>query len=138
MNRSVDNYRAMRVTSRFLWIESWITQKPEMAGRGLLRDARGGSRNVFTVGNGHHLGATPGTWEEPGDRYLARVPGPGGRRVASAGSGQPASQRGEAGQGPSISYMEGPCLILTGRNISAGTTTTPATAGKRYRDGPRS
>jgi hypothetical protein len=61
-------------------------------------------------GNGHHLGAAPGTWEEPGDRSLARVPGPGGRRGVGK-TGQLVSQRGEAGQGPSISYMEGPCLI---------------------------
>jgi len=38
-------------------------------------------------GNGHHLGATPGTWEEPGDRFLVRVPGPGGRRVVPARPG---------------------------------------------------
>jgi hypothetical protein len=74
-------------------------------------------------GNGHHPGATPGTWEEPGDRSLARVPGPGGRRVAPGKAGQLASQRGEAGQGPSISYVEGPCLILAGRAVFAGTAT---------------
>jgi hypothetical protein len=71
----------------------------------------------------------PGTWEEPGDRPLARVPGTGGRRAAPAS--QPASWpawRGEAGQGPSISYMEGPCLILPGRNVFARAG-TPATAG---------
>ena len=38
-------------------------------------------------GNGHHLRATPGTCEEPGDRFVARVPGPGGRRAAPAGPG---------------------------------------------------
>jgi hypothetical protein len=72
-------------------------------------------------------GATPGTWEEPGDRPLARVPGPGGRRAASAKTSQLASRCGEAGQGPSISYMEGPCLILPGRNVfaRAGTPATP-------------
>ena len=39
-----------------------------MAGRRPLRGVRGGSNNAFTVGNGHHLGLAPGTWEEPGDR----------------------------------------------------------------------
>ncbi len=70
----------------------------------------------------------PGTWEEPGDQPLARVPGTGGRRAAR---GKPASWPtwcGEAGQGPSISYMEGPCLILPAGDVftRAG---TPAPAG---------
>jgi len=60
-------------------------------------------------GNGHHLGATPGTWEEPGDRSLARVPGPVRAARGVGKAGQLASRCGEAGQGPSISYMEGPC-----------------------------
>jgi hypothetical protein len=77
-----------------------------MAGGRVLR----GGNNAFTAGNGHYPGATPGTREEPGDRPLARVPGPGGRRAAK--TRQLASRRGEAGHGPSISYMEGPCLIL--------------------------
>jgi hypothetical protein len=68
------------------------------------------------LGNGHHLGATPGTWEEPGDRSLARVPGPGRAARGAGQAGQLTSRCGEAGQGPSISYMEGPCLILPGKN----------------------
>ncbi len=99
-----------------------------MAGRRALRGARGGSRNAFTVGNGYHPGATPGTREEPGDRPLARVPGPGGRRAAPAKPASWPAGRGEAGQGPSISYMEGPCLILPGRNVIARAG-TPASAG---------
>jgi hypothetical protein len=63
-------------------------------------------------GNGHHLGATPGTWEEPGNWSLARAPGPGGRHAGAGQAGRLARRCGEAGQGPSISYMEGPCLIL--------------------------
>jgi hypothetical protein len=63
---------------------------------------------------GTTLGATPGPWEEPGNRSLARVSGTGGRRAASAKPGSWRAGRGEAGQGPSISYMEGPCLILPG------------------------
>jgi hypothetical protein len=57
-------------------------------------------------------GCPPRTWEQPGDRSLARVSGTGGRRAASARPGNWPAWRGEAGQGPSISYMEGPCLIL--------------------------
>jgi hypothetical protein len=69
-----------------------------MAGRRVLRGACGGSNNAFTAGNGHYPGATPGTREEPGDRPLARVPGPGGRRAARGedqATGQPA-RRGRA------------------------------------------
>jgi hypothetical protein len=90
-----------------------------MAGRRPLRGARAGSNNVFTVGNGHHLGLAPGTWEEPGDRSPRAGTWP---RRAARGVGRPASWpawRGEAGQGPSISYMEGPCLILPGRSVCA-------------------
>ena len=82
-------------------------------------------------GNGHRPGATPGTWEEPGDRPLARVPGPGRRRAASAQTSQLASRCGVAGQGPSISYMEGPCLILPGRNAIPSTSTGAGTARRR-------
>jgi hypothetical protein len=34
---------------------------------------------LAVVGNGHHPGATPGTWEELGNRHFARVFGPDGR-----------------------------------------------------------
>jgi hypothetical protein len=61
---------------------------------------------------GTTLRVTSGTWEEPGDRPLARVPGTGGRPAASARPGNWSAWRGEARQGPSISYMEGPFLIL--------------------------
>jgi hypothetical protein len=76
----------------------------------------------------------PGNVGGAGRPALARVPGPGGRRAASAKTRQLASRCGEAGQGPSISYMEGPCLILPGRNVfarvgnagNAGNTGMPA------------
>jgi hypothetical protein len=94
-----------------------------MAGRGLLRAARLDGRKVFTVRKRAPPGGSPGNVAGVG----RPVPGTGTwpRRAArSVGqAGQLASQRGEAGQGPSISYMEGPCLILTGRNVFAGTAT---------------
>ena len=51
-------------------------------------------------------------------------------RRAARGAGEASwrAWRGEAGQGPSISYMEGPCLILPGRNVFARAG-TPAGAG---------
>jgi len=52
----------------------------------------------------------------PSRGYLA--PAGGARR--SAKTRQLASRGGEAGHGPSISYMEGPCLILPGRNVLPG------------------
>jgi len=61
----------------------------------------------------------------PRERGRSRETGPRAGiwpRRAARGAGQArqlASGRGEAGQGPSISYMEGPCLILPGRNVFA-------------------
>ena len=75
-----------------------------------MRGAREGHINISPLGNGHHPGATPGTWEELGDRSLARYLAPAGgawRRHSQA----TASRRGEAGQGPCISYMQGPCVL---------------------------
>jgi hypothetical protein len=94
-----------------------------MAGRGLLRGARGGGRNVFTVRKRAPPGGDPGNVRGAG-RPVPRA-GTWPRRVArgAGNAGQLASQRGEAGQGPSISYMEGPCLILAGRNVFAGAAT---------------
>ena len=70
----------------------------------------------------------------PRERGRSRETGPRAGtwpRRAARGAGQArqlASRRGEAGPGPSISYMEGPCLILPGRNVFARAG-TPATAG---------
>ena len=63
-------------------------------------------------GNGHHLGGDPGNVGGAG-RPAPRA-GTWPRRAArGAGKArQLASRRGEARHGPSISYMEGPCLIL--------------------------
>lgn len=78
----------------------WMLEKPEIIGCRLLRGVRGGSKNALTVGNGHHLGATLGTWEEPGNRSPARMPGTGGgaRRQQSQATGR--TWRGDAWQGP--------------------------------------
>ena len=59
-------------------------------------------------------------------------------RRAARGVGkarQLTSRCGEAGQGPSISYMEGPCLILPGRNALPATGT--GTVGNRRNAQPR-
>ena len=79
-------------------------------------------------------GATPRTWEEPGDRSLARVPDPGGRRAVPAKPGNRLAWRGEAGQGPSISYMEGPCLILPWQEGLLAGTGTPGARQDASRD----
>ena len=75
----------------------------------------------------------------PRERGRSRETGPRAgtwpRRAArgAAKTRQLASRRGEAGQGPSISYMEGPCLILPGRNVfaRAGTPATPECQPRR-------
>ncbi len=97
-----------------------------MIDRGALRGVRGGCRNAFTVGNGHHPG-------RPGSVGGAGRPAPRAgtwHRRAARGAGKPASWPtwcGEAGQGPSLSNMEGPCLILPAGNVSTRAG-TPATA----------
>jgi hypothetical protein len=121
----------MRITARFPWILLWIAKILKMAGRRLLRGDCPGSRNVLTV----RKRASPG-----GD---LRNVGGAGRPVPRTGAwprraargagkaGRLASRCGEAGQGPSISYMEGPCLILPGRNAITGTSTGAGTARRR-------
>jgi hypothetical protein len=113
-------------------VDSFVdSEKPEMADRRLLRGGCTGSRNVLTV----RKRASPG-----GDlRNVAGAGRPVPRagawpRRAARGAGkarQLASRCGEAGQGPSISYMEGPCLILPGRNAITGTSTGAGTARRR-------
>jgi hypothetical protein len=94
-----------------------------MTGPRLLRGARSGSRNVLTVRKRASPGGDPGNVGGAG-RPVPRT-GAWPRRVARGASKarQLASRCGEAGQGPSISYMEGPCLILPGRNDLASTAT---------------
>ena len=61
----------------------------------------------------------------PRERGRSRETGPSRGYLAPAGGARrrrrPASRCGEAGQGSSISYMEGPCLILSGRNAITST-----------------
>ena len=70
------------------------------------------------------------------ERGRSRETGPSREYLAPAGGAaktrQLASRRGEAGHGPSISYMEGPCLILPGRNVLPGPA-PPETAECRPR-----
>src|SRR5260370_27304491 len=83
----------------------WIAKKLEMNNRGTLRGIREGSRNAFTAGNGHHLGATPGrgwSWETGASRGCLALAGGsphrGRRATGRRGAGRP-------GGGPSISYL---------------------------------
>ena len=100
-----------------------------------MRGVRGGSRNAFTVGNGHHLGATPGTWEEPGDRSLARVPGTGGG--ARHRQGQATDRPGAArpGKAPPSHTWRGLSLFCPA-GTSCARTGTPATCRNASRDDP--
>src|SRR5271165_2478140 len=118
----------MRITACFLWSLPWITEKQEMAGRRVLRGARGDSRNAFTAGNGHHPGATPGTREEPGDRPLARVPGPGARRAAR-GEDQATGLPARRGRARPLHLIHGGALPDSARQERLARADTPATAG---------
>jgi len=53
------------------------------------------------------LGETPGTREEPGNRNLVRVHGPGGRQAEPGGPGNWSPWHGRPCKAPSIPYMEG-------------------------------
>ena len=90
--------------------EMWTPKKPEMNSRRTLRASCRGSKNAFTVGNGHHPEVTPETREAPGNRWFARMRGPGGRSRVPDGR-----LAGQVGPGPgevlSISYMEGTFVV---------------------------
>jgi hypothetical protein len=90
----------------------WKEKKSEMHCHDVLRVICGGSRNTFTVGNGHHPGVTPGTWEEPGNRCLVRMLGTGGWS-AVPGKSQVTGRVwcGVAGQGP-LRLIHGGDLVL--------------------------
>jgi hypothetical protein len=67
-----------------------------MNSRRLLHDHREGSRNAFTVGNGHHPGATPGqaNSRETGGSRGRLVPA-GGARSREAGQLAELARRGQ-------------------------------------------
>jgi len=66
-------------------------------------------------GNGHHPGVTPGTREEPGDRFLAPVPGPGERRAVSARPGNWPAGAARPGEAPASHTCGGlACFCLAG------------------------
>ena len=133
VNKPVDNRHEMRITACFLCIPSWIAEKQEMAGRRALRGARGGSRNAFTAGNGYHPGATPGTREEPGDRPLARVPGPGGRRAAR-GEDQGAGLPARRGRARPLHLIHGGAVPDSARQERLARAGTPGNRGNAGRD----
>jgi hypothetical protein len=88
VHKPVDNRRDVRITGGIPWTTLWTGKKLSWNSRGLLRGSREGRRNTFTVGNGHHPGATPETRERPGNRYFVRVPGPGGVARGAGEAGQ--------------------------------------------------
>jgi len=132
----------MRITSRFLWINSWITENLKWLAAGSCAAPAEVVEISSPFGNGHHPGATPGTCEEPGDRPLVRVSGPGGRRAASGGqaTGQPA-RRGRTGplhliHGGALSDSDRPERLCRHRH---GRPATPETRHRclRARSHPR-
>jgi hypothetical protein len=95
---------------------------------------REGSRNAFTVRNGHCPGATPGRGRSRATCSLTRVPGSGGRRVRAGKARQLADlmRRGQA-RSPASHTWRGPCLILPDTSAQPRTDTPagtrPRTAG---------
>ena len=68
-------------------------------------------------GNGHHLGATPGTWEEPGNR-VPRTDAWHRRSARGASKARKLAGPGVATPGKAPHLIHGgPCLILPGRNV---------------------
>jgi hypothetical protein len=81
-----------------------------MKSRRLLRDSRKGSRNTFTVGNGHHPGVTSGhgNSREAGGSRGRLVPAGGVRCRGSRATGRSGAVRPD--KAPFISYMKGALL----------------------------
>jgi len=73
-------------------------------------------------------GVTPGTREEPGDRPLARVPGPGGRRAAR-GEDQATGQSARRGRARPLHLIHGGAVPDSARRERLAGAGTPATAG---------
>jgi hypothetical protein len=118
-------------------------KKPEMNSRRLLRDNRGGGKNIFTVGNGHHPGATPGRekdWETGSSHGCLALAG-GARRWRGWATSRPGAVR--PNKAPSISYVEG-ALLHSARHRGLCQGDTPANvnlcrhrAGQCFRSAPK-
>ena len=100
VNKPVDNRREMRITARFLWIPSWIAENKKWLAAGPCAAFAGEVIMFLPLETGT-------TWGWPRERgrsretgLLVRVPGPGGRRAASARPASWSAWRGEAGQAP--------------------------------------
>src|SRR5437868_8899113 len=117
----------MRITARFPWILLWIAKNLKMAGRRVLRGACTGSRNALPLETGTTPGATPGTREEPGDRPLARVPGPGGRRAAR-GEDQATGRSARRGRARPLHLIRGGAVPDSARQECLASAGAPATA----------
>jgi hypothetical protein len=60
VRNAVENRYLMRITSHFLWIACGQRKNKKMMRLRACAIPRRGSRNAFTVRNGHCPGATPG------------------------------------------------------------------------------
>lgn len=118
----------MRITARFRWIPWWITENPKWL-------AVGSCAAPAKAVEMSHRSETGTTWGRPRERGRSRETGPSRGYLAPAGGARhrhsqaTASRCGEAGQGPCISYMQGPCLILPARN--AAPAPAPHVGGRR-------
>jgi len=85
----------------------WTLKKPEMNSRRTLRAPCGGSKNAFTVGNGHHPEVTPGRGRrrETGGSRGCLAPA-GGPRCQTAG--QPARSARDQARSPPSHTWRGP------------------------------
>ena len=92
--------------------DAWTEKKPRMNSRRLLRDSRGGRRNTFTVGNGHHPGATPGRRKGRETGISGGCLAPAGWRVAPGWPGNRPIWGDVAAQGPLHLIHEGGLVAL--------------------------
>ena len=134
MQKAVENRDGMRITSHILWTVCGEEKSWKKIRCGSCAVLRRGSRNAFTVRNGHCPGGNSGAWEEQGNLNLTRVPGSGGRRVRAGNAGQLADlmRRGQA-RSPASHTWRGPCHILPDTSVLPRTGTPagirPRTAG---------
>ena len=128
MQKAVENHAGMRITSHILWTACGDEKRPEKMRHGSCAVPRRGSRNAFTVRNGHCPGGNSGTWEEQGNLSLTRVPSSGGRRARAGKARQLADpmRRGQA-RSPASHTWRGPCLILPGTSAQPRTDTPAGT-----------